>query len=56
MKRIVPNPVMRALAFMLGVIGWGLYLFLNFVTCSIPEWFQETKRLCKEACRNDIID
>ena len=44
MKRLVPNPVMRALAFALGAAGWGFYLVVN----AFAEWCSETKRLCKE--------
>jgi hypothetical protein len=52
MNRILPNPFMRGLCFVLGAFGWGFYLVVN----AVSEWCSETKRFCKEALRNDIND
>ena len=51
MKRLVPNPVMRALAFILGAIGWGFYLVVN----AVAEWCSETKRLVKDQWHSSAL-
>ena len=45
MSKLLPNPFMRGLCFILGAIGWGLYLSIN----AVSEWCSTTKRLCVEA-------